>query len=94
MKITEKEVLHVAKLARLDIRDEDLETFAKEFEHIMEHFHNLAEVTLPEVDLNDFAGKKSVMRPDQVTPFTDHKALFRNAKAMKDGYLEVPKVVD
>ncbi len=94
MEFTRETVEHIAKLSKLEFEEEKYDAFQKEFVKIMEHFENLSDVKLEDVDINDIEGKKSVLRSDDVHIFEDREALTRNVKSMKDGYIEIPKVVD
>ncbi|WP_430886234.1 Asp-tRNA(Asn)/Glu-tRNA(Gln) amidotransferase subunit GatC [Fusibacter sp. JL216-2] len=94
MEFTKETVKYIAKLSKLEIDEDKHEAFKEDFIKIMDHFHNLADVKLEDVDINDLEGKKSVLRSDDVHRFEDIEALTRNAKTMRDGYIEIPKVVD
>ncbi len=94
MKITSSEIQYVAKLAKLQFDDGQIEDFTRSFEQIMDHFHNLSEVTLQETGGRGVSDLLPVTREDVCKPYGDQERLFAGTKAMKDGYVEVPKVVD
>jgi len=49
MKITREEVLHIARLARLGVTDEDVEKFQKQLSNILENFDALKQVETKDV---------------------------------------------
>ena len=50
MAITRDEVLHVARLARLDLREEEIERFQEQLSAILEAVGKVAELDLSEVE--------------------------------------------
>ncbi len=94
MEFTRETVEHIAKLSKLEFEEEKYDSFQAEFIKIMEHFENLADIELEDVDINDLDGKKSVLRSDDVHVFEDTDALMKNVKKMRDRYIEIPKVVE
>ena len=59
MEFTRETVEHIAKLSKLEFDDDKLDAFQSEFIKIMDHFENLSDVKLEDVDINDLEGKKS-----------------------------------
>lgn len=94
MEMTKATVEHIAKLSKLSFDEERYESFQKEFIKILDHFENLSGIEIADVDINDIAGRKSVLRSDDVHVFEDLDALVANVKKMRDGYIEIPKVVE
>ncbi len=91
--ITEKEVLHLANLARLKIEPEEAIRLAKEIEPVLAYASFLKEVangcTLPEEGLDCSA---NVMREDEVVPF-DAERLLAQAPQREDSYFVVPRII-
>ena len=82
------EVRHVADLARVDLADEDIETFAEQFGDVLGYFDALDEV--PEVEADpDLA---NVLRTDEVRDGLTQEEALRNAPDTEDGYFEGPPV--
>ncbi len=94
MEFTKETVKHIAKLAKLEFDEDKYDAFQAEFVKIMDHFENLADIELDDVDINDLDGKKSVLRSDDVHVFEDTDALVQNVKKMRERYIEIPKVVE
>lgn len=95
MNITLEDVNYIAKLAKLRFTEEEALKIVEEFEGILEHLHAIDKLDLEDVNLNIFAeDKKSVIRSDIKTTFDDKEKLFSNAKAMRDTYIQVPKIIE
>lgn len=65
--LTEEEVRHVAKLARLDLSDEEVKKFATQLSSVLDYMEILKEVDTSEVpETSQVTGLKNVMRKDKV----------------------------
>jgi len=94
MKITEKEVLYVADLARLDIDKASIDTFAHQIGKILEYVDTLNRVdTTGIVPTTHAIGLSNVFRNDVEIPFTDRNMALANAPEKDNGQFLVPKVV-
>lgn len=92
--LTLEEVRHVAKLARLRLGDSQLETYRAQLGSILDYIAKLNEL--------DVAGVEPMAHPmdlvnrldeDEVLPSMPTEDLLRNAPAVEDRYLAVPKVL-
>jgi aspartyl-tRNA(Asn)/glutamyl-tRNA(Gln) amidotransferase subunit C len=94
MKITEAEVRHVAKLARLDIKDEDMERFAEQIGTVLEYVDTLKEVETEGVAATSHAiTLTNAFREDEVKDHLDPETALSNAPEQSDGAFVVPKVL-
>lgn len=94
-KITKKEVLRIAALAKVAITDVEAEQFTKELDAILGYVRQLEAVDTtglePTYQVN---GLVNVKRPDKIIDYhVTQKALLQNARAQKDDQLEVPRVL-
>ncbi len=95
MSIDKATVAVIARLARIDIPEADLEPLAGELSNILTWVEQLGEV-----DTDDVAPMTSVVemtlaqRADVVTEAEDTDKLLANAPARRDGFFVVPKVVE
>ncbi len=94
MKINVEEVQHIAKLAKLRFTNEEAEKMAKEFDSILGHFQSMEEVPLEDTKTSSKEEIKTVLRKDEAVIFEDKAKLFRNVKQMRDGYIQVPKIIE
>lgn len=68
MSITTEQIEHIAKLSRLELKDAEKDTFAKEFNDILAYVEQLQEVDVEGVEpMVGAAQVDSVMRVDEVT---------------------------
>ena len=82
------DVRHVAELARVDLDDDEVDRFTRQFADILGYFETLDEV--PEVDRD--AELANVMRPDEERASLDKDEALRNAPETEDGYFKGPNV--
>ena len=94
MKITKQEVLHVARLARLDIDDASVDKFAQQIDTILEYVDTLQQVDTSGVNPTSHAiSLTNAFREDSTPHHIDRDAALSNAPEKEDGYFIVPKVV-
>jgi aspartyl-tRNA(Asn)/glutamyl-tRNA(Gln) amidotransferase subunit C len=66
-KFTEKEILHLADLARLKLNDEDVKNYTKNLGSILDYVSVLDEVDVKDVEPTfQVTGLKNVFREDEV----------------------------
>jgi aspartyl-tRNA(Asn)/glutamyl-tRNA(Gln) amidotransferase subunit C len=86
-----EQVLHVARLARLELNDDEVEHMAQELSHILEHVERIRELDLdgvpPTSHVVDVAG---VTRPDEPVPGLSHEAALASAPEPVEGGFGVP----
>ncbi len=95
-KITEDDVLILAKLSRLQFADDEFSVIAKEIEAILGYVAQLQSVDLSEYNPTyQVTGLKNVMRADE--PFDygiSPEELLKNAPATEKGYIKVRRVLE
>ena len=95
MSLTRDQVRTVAFLARIRVRDEDLEPLAKEISGILHWIEQLNEVKTEGVEpMASVAAMTLPMREDAVTDGGDAAAVLKNAPEPADGFYTVPKVLE
>ena len=95
MKVSREEILHIAKLANLEIKEDEIEKYATNLENIL----NFAEIVnnAPVDGLNVTIGaneKKNVFRKDEIKIFEDNEALLQNAPSKEQNMFKLPKVIN
>lgn len=91
MSISKNDIIHIAKLAKLKLDDEEATIFAREFENILKQFK-----TLDRLDLDDVTMEKpnvSVLRKD-IQKKCEIEDLYINTKVMRETSIEVPKIIE
>ena len=93
--ITIKEVEHVAKLARLELTEEEKVKFSKQLGDVLEYAQQMNEIDTEGVEpMSHVFPVHNVFREDVVTNGDGHDATLANAPAQKDDAFKVPKTVE
>jgi len=93
--IDEKQVQHVAKLARLKLSSEELERFSSQISKILDYINQLNEVDTTDVQpLSHALDISNVFRDDEVTPSSSRDDALANAPQKRDGFFLVPPVLE
>jgi aspartyl-tRNA(Asn)/glutamyl-tRNA(Gln) amidotransferase subunit C len=93
MEIGRDEVLHVAKLARLELSDEELEHFGAQLSAILEAVGIVSELDLSEVEPTSHPlDVVNVWDEDEPRPCLSLEDALANAPDPEDGYFGVPPV--
>jgi aspartyl-tRNA(Asn)/glutamyl-tRNA(Gln) amidotransferase subunit C len=94
MRITREEVLHVANLARLELDEASIDTFAGQIGKILEYVETLNQVdTEGVVPTSHAIFLSNAFREDEERGHLDREVALSNAPEKEDGNFVVPKVV-
>jgi aspartyl-tRNA(Asn)/glutamyl-tRNA(Gln) amidotransferase subunit C len=95
MKLSRKDVLHIARLARLGLNQDEVTKLSLQLSDILGQFEILQKVdtesvppTTQSIDL------KNVMRTDEVSPSLETKEVLKNAPQAEDGLIRVRPVLE
>jgi aspartyl-tRNA(Asn)/glutamyl-tRNA(Gln) amidotransferase subunit C len=89
--IDREQVLHVARLSRLALSEEEVETMARELSGILEHVDRIAELDLDEVEPTDHVvDLENVLRPDEPRPSWPREQMLEQAPDPAEGAFRVP----
>ncbi|MES2904773.1 MAG: Asp-tRNA(Asn)/Glu-tRNA(Gln) amidotransferase subunit GatC [Pseudomonadota bacterium] len=95
MSVTEKEVRHVAKLARLALSDAEIDTMVPELNNILGWVEQLGEVDTDGIEpLTAVIDLKLRLRDDVVTDGGVREKVLLNAPDAQHGFFAVPKVIE
>jgi aspartyl-tRNA(Asn)/glutamyl-tRNA(Gln) amidotransferase subunit C len=91
----EIDIEHVARLARLDLTDDEKARLREQLGAILEHAAKVSEVAADDVPPTAYAIPRSnVLRPDEVTPSLPVEEVLANAPEVEDDRFKVPKIVE
>lgn len=91
--ITVKDVEHVAKLARLDLTEEEKEKFTKQLGDVLKYVEQMNEVdTVGVKPMAHAFDIVNVMREDKVAHEQTKEELLANAPEEENGFFKVPKI--
>ena len=92
--LTHADVIHVAKLARLALSEEEVEEFTVQLGAVLEHFASVAALDTSGVPPTSHPIPLSnVLRPDEVRPTLDRDVVLAMAPAEEDGRFRVPRIL-
>lgn len=92
--ITRDEVAHVARLARLELTDDELETFTEQLAKVLDHARDVEALDVGDVPPTAHPYPlKNVLRPDALTRSLDREAVLGAAPSVEDGQFRVPPVL-
>jgi aspartyl-tRNA(Asn)/glutamyl-tRNA(Gln) amidotransferase subunit C len=95
MAIDRAAVDHVARLARLDLSEQERMRMQDELTNILEHVERIQALDLDGIEpTTHTVPMRSVMRPDEVEPSLPQSAALANAPAVEDGRFMVPRIVE
>ena len=95
MSLDKNRVRTIANLARLEVRDDELDHLAGELSNIIHFVEQLAEVNTDGVaPMTSVAHMELPRRVDEVTDGGCQDKILANAPEQQDGFFLVPKVVE
>jgi aspartyl-tRNA(Asn)/glutamyl-tRNA(Gln) amidotransferase subunit C len=94
-KITLKDVEHVARLARLELGDEDKARMRRELDGILSYIDKLRALDTEDVEPTSHAVPvTNVMRDDLVQPSFPQSDMLANAPDRSGDFFRVPKIIE
>ncbi len=85
---------HLARLARLALTDEELDSFSGQLDAILEHVSRIQSVDVTGVEATDNPlDQVNVTRPDTVVPGLTQDAALAEAPRAEQGRFAVPQIL-
>ena len=95
MDITQKEVEHVAKLARLELSEDEKRTFTRQLSAILTYMDQLKTLDTSDVEPTmTVLPTENVLRDDEVRPSLPQESALANAPEQADGFFRVPRILE
>jgi aspartyl-tRNA(Asn)/glutamyl-tRNA(Gln) amidotransferase subunit C len=95
VKLSREEVVHVAKLARLDLDDAELESLRGDLSSILTYVEKLAELDTKGVEpTSHVVAMETPFREDAVTNEPNPEAALANAPRRDDNFFVVPAIIE
>jgi aspartyl-tRNA(Asn)/glutamyl-tRNA(Gln) amidotransferase subunit C len=86
-----EQVLHVARLARLSLTDEEVETMARELSGVLDHIEKIRELDLSDVEpTTHVVDVVNALRPDEPVPSFPVELVLSQAPDPVEGGFGVP----
>jgi aspartyl-tRNA(Asn)/glutamyl-tRNA(Gln) amidotransferase subunit C len=87
--ITKTDVEQIARLACIELDEEDMQAFTIQFNAILEYFEELEAI---EAELTE-QEERNVLRADEVTPSLTQEDALANAPRVESGYFRGPRIL-
>ena len=93
--ITRPEVAHLARLARLELTDDELDHYAEQLDAVLQAVARVSEVATDDIPATSHPlPLVNVYRPDVARPGIDREAVLDGAPAHEDDRFRVPRILD
>jgi aspartyl-tRNA(Asn)/glutamyl-tRNA(Gln) amidotransferase subunit C len=91
----EIDIVHVARLARLALSDEELEAYKTQLGAILDHAAKVQSLEGdPAVEASHPLRFENIFREDEVRPSLDREEVLAEAPESRDGYFVVPPALE
>jgi len=92
-KLSRDDVIHVAHLARLELRDDEVELFTAQLRTVLDHAADVAALDLAHLEPSSHPiALDNVLRPDEPRPSLDRGEVLAEAPAVEDHQFRVPRI--
>lgn len=93
--ISREEVLQIAALAKLELREQEIASLQEQLGRILDHFRAIEDVDTSSVaPMKHALEGENVFREDEARPSIAQEDALKNAPNSHKGFFEVPKVID
>lgn len=94
MSISKEEIIHIAKLASLNLSEKEIEGYTKDMQEILEFANTVNNVNTDDIKETIGANDNyNVFRKDEVKQIVSKEELLKNAPSQDDGMFRIPKVI-
>ena len=94
MQVSKEELMHIAKLAELEIKETEIDEYLLNLQDILNFANIINNAPVNDLDITIGANEaKNVFRKDEVEIFEDNEALLQNAPSKSQNMFKVPKVL-
>jgi aspartyl-tRNA(Asn)/glutamyl-tRNA(Gln) amidotransferase subunit C len=92
-KLSREDVIHVAHLARLELRDDEVDLFTAQLGTVLDHAADVAALDLAHLEPSSHPiALDNVLRPDVPRPSLDRGEVLAQAPAVEDHQFRVPRI--
>ena len=95
MKVTAKDVKHIANLSRLTVSDSEMDKFLEQFNQILNYADILQKVDTTGIEPSPYViPLNNVLREDVAVQGVSHEDALKNAPEEHNGGFKVPRVIE
>ena len=94
MQVSKEEIMHIAKLANLNLEPEEIDTYILHLQDILNFANIVNNAKVDDLDISiGVQDKCNVFRKDEIINFGDREILLQNAPEQENGMFRIPKVL-
>lgn len=94
MKISKEELLHIAKLSDLEIKENEIDEYLKNLEDILNYTETIDKIDVSKLDETIGATEDyNVFRKDELKQFDNIEKMMENAPEIDRNMFKIPKVL-
>lgn len=95
MQVSKEELLHIANLASLEIKEDEIQKYLDNLQDILDFANVVNNAPVDNLDITIGANdEKNVFRKDEVKVFEDNESLLQNAVSKEQNMFKIPKVIN
>ena len=95
MTVSKEELLHIANLAQLTLKDDEIESYLANLQEILNFAEIVNNAPVDDLDITIGANEaKNRFRKDEIKVFEDNEALLANAPSKEMNMFKIPKVIN
>jgi len=95
MEVSKEEILHIAKLANLNLEENEIESYILNLQDILNFANIVNNAPVEGLDITVGSNEaKNVFRKDEIKIFEDNKSLLQNAPEQDQNMFKIPKVIN
>lgn len=92
--VSKEELLHIAKLANLNLKNEEVDEYLLNLQDILNFANIVNEANVDGLDITIGANEeKNIFRKDEIVEFEDKEMLLHNAPEKERNMFKIPKVI-
>ena len=95
MKVSKEELMHIANLAQLTLKDDEVDNYLENLQDILNFAEVVNNAPVDDLDITIGANEaKNRFRKDEIKVFEDNEALLANAPSKEQNIFKIPKVIN
>ncbi len=95
MTVSKEELLHIANLAQLTLKDDEIDSYLANLQDILNFAEVVNNAPVDNLDITIGANEaKNRFRKDEIKVFEDSEALLANAPSKEMNMFKIPKVIN
>lgn len=89
--VTREDVLQMARLSKLYIKEEELDALTKDMDNIIAFAETISTAQCDQTNFDNINNLTNVLREDVVVPSYDREEILKNAESQDEGYFLVKR---